>query len=209
MSSTSTCKFSQQKFALYVVETSSFLTHKKRRKRVASIKNYKKIKRKLMASEVRVQWYFGAKDTIPLLCFQQRYLSRWCSDVHGFIQVKFLTRYLNELQLSRNKEMANNIFDDRFIEHGNYAKRISSLRSRRFRKLTRRKRNSAGQEGVRKIRRRGRGEASEGNACNQCQTFYRAPPNMPGSHGASIDIWETMIINFLLKSVQHGLDGVR
>ena len=86
MSSTSTCKFSQQKFALYVVETSSFLTHKKRRKRVASIKNYKKIKRKLMASEVRVQWYFGAKDTIPLLCFQQRYLSRWCADVHGFIQ---------------------------------------------------------------------------------------------------------------------------
>ena len=162
-----------------------------------------------MAKEVRVQCYFGAKDTIPLMCFQQRYLSCWCADEHGFIQLKFLTLSFHQLQLSRNKEMPNNIFVDRSIAHGNYRKRISSLRSRHFRKLTQRKRNSAGREGMRKIRNRGRAEASEGNACNQCQTFYPAPPNMPGSRGASIDIWEPMIINFLLKSVQHGLDGVR
>ena len=69
--------------------------------------------------EVRFQCYFGAKDTTPLMCFQQRYLSCWCADVHSFIQLNFLTLSFHQLQLSRNKEMPNNIFVDRLIEYEN------------------------------------------------------------------------------------------
>ena len=37
---------------------------------------------------------------------------------------------------------------------------------------------------ARKYRADGGGEASEGNVCNQSQTFHRTPPNMPLSLGA-------------------------
>ena len=59
---------------------------------------------------------------------------------------------------------------------------FASLRNSRFLTFSKRSRTGGKLRESAKISSTGRGEATEGNACNQSQTFYRTPPNMPRSH---------------------------